>query len=359
MPSRGRAAAGRRDRSARSQADDPGEILVRGANLFSGYWPDGDGGAGRGGWFATGDVGFLDDDGDLFLVDRLKELVIVSGFNVYPSEIEEVVAEVDGVARGARSSAYPTTQTGEAVVAYVVPGTGRTQRHEELADRVRAHCETRLARFKVPGRIEVVDDLPAPATGKVAKGRLRATLRPRARWACSERAPACVLYTRPGCHLCDDARAVVEAVCAELGESLRRGRHQRPTPSSMQQFGEEIPVTFVDGEQHDFWRVDPERLRAALPADFASTPQTGVPLRGSFSGYGCRNVLPGGPDQDRRVRPRQGSKKNPPPNGSVYSSSGSPLRRSWIAEEGLERLLVAHERQTLGRRMPAASNPWA
>ena len=82
-------------------ADDPGEILVRGANLFSGYWPDGDEAPDADGWLSTGDIGFLDSDGDLFMVDRLKELVIVSGFNVYPSEIEDVITEVDGVAEAA------------------------------------------------------------------------------------------------------------------------------------------------------------------------------------------------------------------------------------------------------------------
>ena len=74
------------------EGDDPGEIEIRGANLFSGYWPDGADGPDDDGWWATGDVGFLDAAGDLFLVDRLKELVIVSGFNVYPVEVEDVVA---------------------------------------------------------------------------------------------------------------------------------------------------------------------------------------------------------------------------------------------------------------------------
>ena len=72
-----------------------------GANLFSGYWPDGADGPDAEGWWATGDVGFLDPDGDLFLVDRLKELVIVSGFNVYPIEVEDVIA------RGRRRRARP------------------------------------------------------------------------------------------------------------------------------------------------------------------------------------------------------------------------------------------------------------
>jgi glutaredoxin len=72
-----------------------------------------------------------------------------------------------------------------------------------------------------------------------------------------------VLYTRPGCHLCDDARQVVEAVCAELGESYREV-DITTSPELLDRYREEIPVTLVDGRQHDFWRVDPARLRAAL-----------------------------------------------------------------------------------------------
>jgi hypothetical protein len=71
------------------------------------------------------------------------------------------------------------------------------------------------------------------------------------------------LYSKPGCHLCDDARAVVERVCADLGESF----HEisiLDDPALLERYGEEIPVTLVDGKQHDFWRVSEERLRAAL-----------------------------------------------------------------------------------------------
>jgi glutaredoxin len=71
------------------------------------------------------------------------------------------------------------------------------------------------------------------------------------------------LYTKPGCHLCDDARSVIEQVCAELGESYDEVSIL-DDPELHRRFGEEIPVTFVDGKQHDFWRVDPARLRAAL-----------------------------------------------------------------------------------------------
>jgi long-chain acyl-CoA synthetase len=148
---------------------DPGEIQVRGDNLFSGYWPDGAGGPDDEGWWATGDVGFLDPSGDLFLVDRLKELVIVSGFNVYPVEVEDVIEEVDGVEEVAVIGAADPL-TGESVVAYVrAPGVDPVA----VEDSVRRHCDRRLARFKQPTRIEIVDELPRTLTGKVQKGRLR------------------------------------------------------------------------------------------------------------------------------------------------------------------------------------------
>jgi long-chain acyl-CoA synthetase len=157
------------ERGRPPEGEDPGEIQVRGANLFSGYWPDGSGGPDDEGWWATGDVGFLDASGDLFLVDRLKELVIVSGFNVYPVEVEDVIEEVEGVDEAAVIGIHDE-RTGEAVVAYVrAPGTDP----EAVAEAVRRHCAERLARFKQPARVEVVEELPRTVTGKVQKGRLR------------------------------------------------------------------------------------------------------------------------------------------------------------------------------------------
>lgn len=158
------------------EGDDPGQIQVRGANLFSGYWPDGADGPDGDGWWSTGDIGFLDASGDLFLVDRLKELVIVSGFNVYPVEVEEVIGEVAGVSDVAVIG-VDDDETGEAVVAYVRAPDADP---EAIADAVRRHCESRLARFKWPTRIEVVDELPLTVTGKVQKGRLRGIERRRA-----------------------------------------------------------------------------------------------------------------------------------------------------------------------------------
>lgn len=165
------------DESGRAaEPGDPGEIRVRGDNLFSGYWPDGADGPDAEGWFSTGDVGLLDPRGELFLVDRVKELVVVSGFNVYPTEVEEVVREVEAV-REAAVIGVDDDVTGEAVVAFVVaPGADPA----EVVAAVQAHCAERLARFKVPGRVEVVDSLPVTVTGKVRKGTLRAQERRRA-----------------------------------------------------------------------------------------------------------------------------------------------------------------------------------
>jgi long-chain acyl-CoA synthetase len=164
------------DRGHPPEGEDPGEIQVKGANLFSGYWPDGSGGPDPDGWWSTGDVGFLDGSGDLFLVDRVKELVIVSGFNVYPIEVEDVIREVDGVADVAVIGTEDA-QTGEAVVAYVL-APGADAATVEAA--VRARCDERLAGFKRPSRVEIVDELPLTVTGKVQKGRLRGLERRRA-----------------------------------------------------------------------------------------------------------------------------------------------------------------------------------
>ena len=156
--------------------EDGGEIHIRGANLFSGYWPDGSDGPDPDGWWATGDVGYLDSTGDLYLVDRVKELVIVSGFNVYPSEVEDVIAELPEVLEAAVIG-VEDAMTGEAVVAYVRPTAAGAS--DTLEDVVRRHCQDRLARFKQPSVIHVVETLPYTPTGKVQKGRLRATERRR------------------------------------------------------------------------------------------------------------------------------------------------------------------------------------
>jgi long-chain acyl-CoA synthetase len=146
-----------------SDPSEPGVIWIRGDNLFSGYWPDGRDGPGPDGWFSTGDIGYL-NAGELYLVDRARELVIVNGFNVFPAEVEQVIAEIPGVAEVAVIG-HPDPRTGEQVVAFVV-GTAS-------ADEIRQRCATQLAKFKRPVQVRVVPELPRGATGKVLKGALR------------------------------------------------------------------------------------------------------------------------------------------------------------------------------------------
>jgi long-chain acyl-CoA synthetase len=147
---------------------ETGLVSVRGANLFSGYWPDGAHGPDADGWFRTGDVGYLDADGDLHLVDRANDLIIVNGFNVYPHEVERVLEELDGVAESA-AVGVPDERTGERVKAVVVVRPGVTLTEEA----VREHCASRLAKFKVPGVVEFVDALPHSVTGKLRRASLR------------------------------------------------------------------------------------------------------------------------------------------------------------------------------------------
>jgi len=147
---------------------DPGEVVVRGPNLFSGYWPGDVEGPDRVGWWRTGDVAYADADGDLFLVDRIKDLVIVNGFNVYPREVEEAILEHPRISEAAVVS-IPDRRSGEAVKAVVVPHPGQVVSAQDVVD----HCRERLARFKCPTVVEVVDAMPRTATGKIAKGRLR------------------------------------------------------------------------------------------------------------------------------------------------------------------------------------------
>lgn len=148
--------------------DDPGEIVVRGANLFSGYWPDGVGGPDSNGWFATGDVAYADEDGDLFLVDRVRELILVSGFNVYPREVEDVLVAHPDIDEAAVIG-VPHPYTGETVRALVVLRAGAQLSADDVID----WSARKLARFKCPTSVEFLDELPHSTTGKVAKGRLR------------------------------------------------------------------------------------------------------------------------------------------------------------------------------------------
>lgn len=150
---------------------DPGEIRVRGPNVFAGYWNDPEATSRvltRDGWLCTGDVAVADDDGYLYLVDRRKDLVIVSGFNVWPAEVEEVLRAHPRIADVAVVG-EPDPYSGEAVKAYVVAVPGRHVDEDELI----AFCASRLARYKCPTRVAFVDALPRNATGKALRRALR------------------------------------------------------------------------------------------------------------------------------------------------------------------------------------------
>jgi long-chain acyl-CoA synthetase len=149
---------------------DAGEVWVRGRNVFAGYWHDqvATDRVLRDGWLRTGDVAVVDSDGYLYLVDRAKDLIIVSGFNVYPAEVEEIIAEIPGVAEVAVVGvAHP--HTGETVKAYVVPDP-ETVLDEEL---VIQYCAENLARYKCPTKVLFVSELPRGAAGKILRRVLR------------------------------------------------------------------------------------------------------------------------------------------------------------------------------------------
>jgi long-chain acyl-CoA synthetase len=150
---------------------DSGEIWVRGPNVFPGYWQDPDATAAvltPEGWLRTGDVAVTDDDGYLYLVDRAKDLIIVSGFNVYPAEVEEALVEHPGIARAAVVGVVHP-YTGEAVKAFVVPESGRHLEEDEVIE----FCAERLARYKCPTSVSFVDELPQGLVGKVLRRELR------------------------------------------------------------------------------------------------------------------------------------------------------------------------------------------
>ena len=152
-------------------AGDEGEIWVKGPNVFGGYWNDDDATARVltvDGWLRTGDVAVTDDSGNLFIVDRVKDLIIVSGFNVYPAEVEAAIVEhADVRACAVVGVAHP--HTGEAVKAFVVVEQGAHLDEDSVIE----HARRKLSRYKCPTKVQFVDELPLNVTGKVLRRALR------------------------------------------------------------------------------------------------------------------------------------------------------------------------------------------
>jgi long-chain acyl-CoA synthetase len=160
----------RNDDNADLPYGEPGEICASGPQIFDGYWlrpeataevmtPDG--------YLRTGDIGTMDENGYIYIVDRKKDMILVSGFNVYPTEIEGVVAEMPGVKECA-CIGIPHEKSGEAPKIYVVAGDPKPSVEEILA-----HCRKNMTAYKTPREVEFVDELPKTPVGKVLRRELR------------------------------------------------------------------------------------------------------------------------------------------------------------------------------------------
>jgi acyl-CoA synthetase (AMP-forming)/AMP-acid ligase II len=151
-------------------AGERGEIVLRGPKVFKGYWhdPEATDRAFAGGWFHTGDIGVIDEDGYLFIVDRLKDMIVSGGENIAGSEVERVLYEHDAVLEAAVVG-RPDERWGEVPVAFVVLRTGQSASAEELI----ALCASQLAKYKVPKDVTFLEALPRNPSGKVLKRELR------------------------------------------------------------------------------------------------------------------------------------------------------------------------------------------
>ena len=159
------------DQVTQLPAGAAGEIVVRGSNVTPGYWNNPEATANafdKDGWFHTGDIGHLDEDGCLFIVDRLKDMIISGGENVYPAEVESALADMAGVLDVAVVGA-PHPSWGETVVAVVSVETGR----EVTLEQVREHTARTLARYKLPTVLRLVEVMPRNASGKLDKVAIR------------------------------------------------------------------------------------------------------------------------------------------------------------------------------------------
>ncbi len=159
------------ERMRRCPPGVPGELVIRGDLVIKGYWNDRDATAAAfaGGWLHTGDVATMDDEGYVYLVDRIKDMIVSGGQNVYSSQVEQVLHQHEAVLEAAVIG-VPDPVWGETVVAVVVPRAGMRIDPDDIV----ATCGTRLAGYKRPRQVHIVDELPKNVTGKVLKRELRA-----------------------------------------------------------------------------------------------------------------------------------------------------------------------------------------
>jgi len=154
---------------------EPGEVVVRGYTIMQGYLDDAsetEKAIDAEGWLHTGDIGIMDDRGNLRITDRIKDMFIMGGFNCYPAEIENLMHSWEDIHQVAVIG-IPDERMGEVGMAFVVPA----PRASLTPDSVLAWCRENMANYKVPRRVEIVDALPMNATGKVTKFVLRERVR--------------------------------------------------------------------------------------------------------------------------------------------------------------------------------------
>jgi len=149
---------------------DPGEILIKGPSIMQGYWnnPEETANQIRDGWLSTGDIGQMDEEGYIYIVDRKKDMIIAGGFNIYPREVDEVLYQHPKIAE-AVSAGVPDAYRGETVKAFIVLHPGETATEQEIID----FCKTKLAPYKVPKLVEFRTSLPKSAVGKILRKILR------------------------------------------------------------------------------------------------------------------------------------------------------------------------------------------
>src|SRR5699024_2205606 len=146
-----------------------GEIAVKGPQIMKGYWnnPEETENTFKDGWLLTGDLGYMDDAGYFYVVDRKKDMIIASGFNIYPREVEEVLYEMEGIQETVVAG-LPDPYRGETVKAYIVLKDGFALTEKDI----NAYCREHLAAFKVPHLYEFRDELPKTTVGKILRRQL-------------------------------------------------------------------------------------------------------------------------------------------------------------------------------------------
>jgi long-chain acyl-CoA synthetase len=152
-----------------TELNEPGELCVRGPQVMSGYWKSEDSGLDENNWFKTGDIARIDETGNIFIVDRKKDMILVSGFNVFPNEVEAVVNEHPAVLE-CGCVGVKDEKSQETVKVYIVLHEGQNVAEEEII----TFCREKLTAYKVPKQVEIISEIPKTNVGKVLRRELKA-----------------------------------------------------------------------------------------------------------------------------------------------------------------------------------------